>query len=400
MTQQPRLAFVDCPTGLAGNMLLGALFDLGLPESVVAEPLQALSLSGAYRLQRQETRSGGLRGVQLQVELLEESPPHRHWGDLQQQLASAPLEPRLQQQVLAVFTLLAEAEAAVHGHAVERVHFHEVGAVDALVDVVGVCAGLLHFGVTELICTPPPAGHGVVQTAHGPLPVPVPAVLELARRRQVPLASSEQMPAVELTTPTGMALMAALADRFAQAPPLVPQAVGVGLGTRVLDRANLLRLVLAEAQPESQGLVQETLLQQQAQIDDATGEDLAFLMEALRRSGALEVFAQPLQMKKGRPAQLITALARPEQAKGLREVWWRHGSSIGLREQLQQRWSLPREQRQLQTPWGAVGIKCSRRPDGSWLCKPEAEDLALLAERHQLPIAQLRRAVLALLEEE
>ena len=399
MSTAPLLALVDCPTGLAGNMLLAALLDLGLPEAVLAEPLAALGLAEAYRFDCREARSAGLRGLQLEVALTEPSPPHRHWGDLRQQIAAAPLQPELQRRVLEVFALLADAEAAVHGCAAEAVHFHEVGAVDALVDVVGVCAGFLHFGIEQVVCTPPPAGHGRVQTAHGLLPLPAPAVLELARRRQVPLASSEGFPAAELTTPTGMALMAVLADRFGQAPSLLPRAVGVGLGTRQLDRPNLLRLVLADPPQPAPGELQETLLQQQAQLDDCSAEDLALLMEALRNAGALEVFHQPLLMKKGRPGHLITVLAQPDQGPALRAVWWRQGSSIGVREQLQQRLSLPREIQSIETPWGVVRVKRSQRPDGSWLCKPEADDLAAMAARHQLPVARLRRAVLALVEE-
>ena len=396
------MALVDCPTGLAGNMLLTALFDLGLPTAAVEQPLAALGLAGAYRLRLEERRSGGLRGQHLEVELLETSPPHRLWRELRQLLAAAPLEPPLQQRVLAVFERLAEAEGAVHGHGAEQVHFHEVGAVDALVDVVGVCAGLLHFGVEQLVCTPPPAGHGQVRTAHGLLPLPAPAVLELARGRTIPLASSEGYPAGELTTPTGLALMAEWATRFGQAPPLRPRAVGIGLGSRTLDRPNLLRLVLAdpvEGALDGAGARWEPLLQQQAQVDDATAEDLAFLQEQLRAAGAFEVFSQSLQMKKGRPGTLITVLAPPELAEALRQVWWRHGCSLGVREQVLQRWALPRQQLQLQTPWGAVRLKRSQRPDGSWLSKPEAEDLMDLARRHQLPLAELRRRVLALLDD-
>ena len=394
------VALVDCPTGLAGNMLLAALFDLGLPAAVVEQPLAALGLEGAYRLQLEQRRSGGLRGQHLEVELLEASPPHRLWRELRQRIAAAPLEPLLQQRVLAVFERLAQAEGAVHGHGPDQVHFHEVGAVDALVDVVGVCAGLLHFGVEQLVCTPPPAGHGQVRTAHGLLPLPAPAVLELARGKAIPLANSEGFPAGELTTPTGLALMAELASRFGQAPPLRPRAVGIGLGSRALDRPNLLRLVLADRADglDGAGARWEPLLQQQAQIDDATPEDLAFLQEQLRAAGALEVFSQPLQMKKGRPGTLITVLAAPELAEPLRQVWWQQGSSLGVREQLLQRWALPRQQLQLQTPWGPVRLKRSQRPDGSWLSKPEAEDLMELARRHQLPLAELRARVLALLD--
>ena len=409
MSRAAPLAVVDCPTGLAGNMLLAALFDLGLPEEVLHAPLAALELTGRYRLQLQERRSGGLRGLHLEVEPLESEPSHRHWGELRQRIAAAPLEPALREQVLAVFGLLAEAEASVHGHAPEEVHFHEVGAIDALVDVVGVCAGLRHFGVQQLVCGVPPAGHGSVQTAHGCLPLPAPAVLELARRRAVPLAASGDFPPAELTTPTGLALMAVLAERFGPAPALLPTGVGVGLGSRTLDRPNLLRLVLAEPTGWAHGGAaasegdpaaphSEPLLQQQAQLDDASAEDLAFLIEELRGAGAVEVFSQPVQMKKGRPGTLITVLAHPEQAQPLREIWWRLGSSLGVRESLQQRWVLPREIVSLDTPWGPVRIKRSRRPDGTLLCKPEMDDLVELARRHALAPAALRRTVLELLE--
>jgi len=399
------LALVDCPTGLAGNMLLAALFDLGLPQAAVDAPLAALGLAGAYAIDLEERRSGGLRGLHLAVRGLEAEPPHRHWAELKTTIAGAALEAQLKQRVLAVFGLLAEAEAQVHGQPAERVHFHEVGAIDALVDVVGVCAGLAHFGITQLVCATPPAGHGTVQTAHGLLPLPAPAVLELARLKGIPLASSEGFPAGELTTPTGLALMAALADRFGPAPALVPQAVGIGLGSRQLDRPNLLRLVLAaDAQGAGPGLPEtalpEILLQQQAQIDDATPEDLAFLADELRRAGALEVFSQALLMKKGRPGVLVTVLARPEQAEALRRIWWRQGTSLGVREQLQQRWALPRSSRELATPLGPVRLKQVELPEGERRSKPEFEDLADLARRHGLPLAQVRLIVAAALAQE
>lgn len=391
------LALLDCPTGLAGNMLLAALLDLGLPDATIEAPLAALGLEGRYRLRIEERRSGGLRGLHLDVEALEVQPHHRPWGALRQQIQAAPLAPALRQKVLAVFGLLAEAEATVHGHSAEAVVFHEVGAIDALVDIVGVCAGLLHLGVDQLVCGVPPAGHGSVTTAHGALPLPAPAVLEIARARGLPLASSEGFPTGELTTPTGLALMACWADRFGPSPGAVPLRVGVGLGTRQLDRANLLRLTLARPLGDDGASgadeVNEVLLQQQAQIDDASAEDLAYLAEALRNGGALDVFSQPVAMKKGRTGTLLTALMPPELGPVLRQVWWRHGTTLGVREQLQNRWILPRSSATLATALGPVRIKWATLPDGRRRAKAEHADLVELAGRLGRSIEEVRDEV-------
>jgi uncharacterized protein (DUF111 family) len=278
------------------------------------------------------------------------------------------------------------------------VHFHEVGAVDALVDVVGVCAGLLHFGVTKLICSPPPGGHGSVATAHGSLPLPAPAVLEIARQRGVELASAEGFPPAELTTPTGLALVACWADRFGVAPSHIPKSIGIGLGSRQLDRANLLRLTLAAApqDPGSQAapVCQDVVLEQQAQIDDATAEDLAFLIQALRDAGAKDVFSQPIAMKKGRTGHLLTVLADPSAAEALRRIWWQHSTSLGLRESQQLRWLLPRRSLEIATTLGSVRLKQAQLPDGRWRSKPEHDDLIALATRHNLGLDQVRTVLL------
>jgi uncharacterized protein (DUF111 family) len=296
---------------------------------------------------------------------------------------------------------------------------------------------LLHLEVERLICTIPPAGHGSVTTAHGPLPLPAPAVLELARQHALPLASSAHFPPAELTTPTGLALMACWAAGFGPAPAMVPRVVGVGLGSRTLDRPNLLRLILADspeppaadedawpAEPEERAwpaaaeerawsaaaegeawpaegnqkpwpaesaAVLEPLLEQQAQIDDATAEDLAFLAEALRQAGAVEVFSQSVLMKKGRVGTLITALAPPERAEALRAIWWRHSTTLGLREQVQRRWRLPRQQEQRPTPWGPVRLKRAALPDGRRRFKLEHDDLAALARQYNRSLDDMRQ---------
>ena len=385
-------AYLDLPTGVAGDMLLAALLDLGVPERVIDEPLAALGLQSSYRLNCSSGSSAGLRGQQLVVELLEASPPHRHWADLKPQLQGAAWPQPLKTKVLEVFQLLADAEAHVHGVAAEQVHFHEVGAIDSLVDVIGVCAGLLHLGVQSLWATPPPAGHGQVRTAHGVLPVPAPAVLEIARRCQLPLASSTGFLPGELTTPTGLALLAVWVDHWESPPAHTPDRIGVGLGQRQLDRPNLLRLALPAVAAVDEPAQRQTVLVQQCQIDDMDAEGLAFLQEQLRAAGALDVFAQPAGMKKGRSGLLLTALALPEQAAALRAIWWEHSSSLGLRENLEQRWVLPRQAVVMESPWGPVAAKAAWT-GSRWRCKPEADALAQLAAEQGLSWAELRAAL-------
>ena len=260
-------------------------------------------------------------------------------------------------------------------------HFHEVGAIDSLVDVVGVCAAFEHLRPGTLWCVPPPAGRGMVSTAHGRLPVPAPAVLELARRHGVELRWGDDWPEAELTTPTGLALMAVLADGFAWPEHLAPEAIGTGLGQRRLDRPNLLRLIrqrpsdsAASSQPHWQDLIV-----QEAWIDDVSAEAIAWLIQQLRDGGALDVASAPLQMKKGRPGTAITALVLPGQAAVLREVWWRESPTLGLRERRQGRWVLPRRRGSLTTPWGDLAAKQTLKPDGSQAVKPERDALQRVA---------------------
>ena len=386
--------WIDAPTGLAGDMLLAALFDLGVDQAVVESSLTTLGLAGRYRITQHESRSGGLRGVRVHVRGLEDQPHHRHWSGIRDQINAAALAPMLKQRVLAVFTRLAEAEASVHGTSVEAVHFHEVGAIDALVDVVGVCAAIDDLNPSEIVCSPLPAGSGTVATAHGLLPVPVPAVLELARRHRIPLLQGGYLSTGELVTPTGLALVSVLADQFVAPDRFVAEKIGIGLGHRQLDRPNLVRLVLhTPAANAVEGPRWESLVVQEAWIDDATPEEVAVLANRLRDEGAIDVAVQPLLMKKGRSGQLLTALVRDGDADQLRSLWLSAGSSIGLRERRQGRWVLPRRQGVLETPWGPVAAKQVRRPDGRCTVKAEADALEALQASTGCALDELRAAV-------
>ena len=388
--------WIDAPTGLAGDMLLAALLDLGVDQTVLESPLAALGLDGRYRLSQHEARSGGLRGIRVDVQGLEDQPPHRHWSEIRDQIHAAALAPALKQTVLDVFTRLAEAEATVHGTSAEAVHFHEVGAIDALVDVVGVCAAMQDLNPAEVVCSPLPAGSGTVSTAHGVLPVPVPAVLELARRHRIPLLQGGELPAGELVTPTGLALVSVLVDRFMAPDVLVAETIGIGLGHRQLDRPNLLRLVLHTPAADAGGGPRwESLVVQEAWIDDATPEEVAALANRLRAAGAIDVAVQPLLMKKGRSGQSLTALVRDDDAEAMRSLWLSAGSSIGLRERRQGRWVLPRRHGVLETPWGPLAAKQVRRPDGRCTVKPEADALETLRTSSGCGLDELRAAAVA-----
>ena len=392
--------FVDCPTGLAGDMLLAAFLDLGVPRAVIEAPLAALGLEQGYALTVAEDRSAGLRGLRLSVEGLELEPPHRLWHDLRALIMEADWSEPLRARVLTVFKALAEAEAAVHGHPIEQVHFHEVGMIDALVDVVGVCAAVEHLAPEQIVCAVPPAGRGKTATAHGFLPVPVPAVLELARRHQICLEVGDDLPACELTTPTGLALMAVLAERFGQPPSLRINAIGVGLGHRTLDRPNILRICELDgfarerSEEEMAGLRWQPVVVQEAWIDDATPEDVAVFSDQLRDAGALDVVSEQVQMKKGRQGVSVKALVTAEQAPGLRVVWFSQGTTLGLREHSHGRWLLPRRGGSCPTPWGSVRVKQVRRPQGILTVKPEHDDLLRLSVETGHSLEELRREVL------
>ena len=392
---------VDCPTGLAGDMLLAACLDLGVPRERIEQPLTALGLEGSYRLVVEERTNGGMRGLQLDVEPVAPTGGHRHWRDLRRQISEAPLEERLKQRVLAVFAALAEAEATVHGSDPDQVHFHEVGAIDSLVDVVGVCAAITALDPDRLLCLAPPAGRGTVQTEHGRLPVPVPAVLELARRYRVPLRSGPELPSGELTTPTGLALMAVMADGFEEPGDLLVEGIGIGLGHRELDRPNLLRVLQVQElqQQESAASASEAVWQelvvQEAWIDDASAEDLADLAERLRACGALEVVTESVLMQKARPGVAMTALLLPERAPQLRQIWLSVGTTLGVRERRQGRWLLWRRAGLCPSPWGDLQVKQVRRPGGGTSLKVEHDELRRVSLQANVSLEQVRIAVLS-----
>ena len=381
------LAYLDCFSGISGDMLLGALVDAGVTPDALRAALAALPLTG-YRLEVEPVAQHGLRGTRVHVALDPDVPQaERRLGDVEAIISAADLPERAHERALAIFRRLAAAEARVHGVPVGEVHFHEVGAVDAIVDVVGAALGLELLEVDALYCSELPLTSGRVQSAHGDLPVPAPATVELLRGTDAvwrPLDAEG-----ELVTPTGAAVAATLA-RF-ERPAMTLRQVGHGFGRRQLPWANCLRLLLGEApaRPSVAPSPFETdvVAVIEANIDNMTAEALGWLMERLLAAGALDVAYGPLQMKKNRPGARLTVLAEPDAAEDLASVILRESATLGVRMHETRRLKAGRRQERLATPLGEAAIKLKIIGDAVVGVAAEFEDARALAARHGLPLA-------------
>ncbi len=389
-----RILFFDCPTGIAGDMLLAALLDLGVPKEVIEKPLFSLGLGKSFSLSSEEGSSFGIRGLRVNLIGLDQKYSSTSLQQIISTVEASDWDNSLKEEVLNVFHSLADAEACVHGKSVEEIHFHEVGSLDALIEIVCVCAAIKYLEPMRIFCTNPPAGSGSVKTSHGILPVPVPVVFELSKKFQINLAGGPDYPKGELTTPTGLALMAVLADEFRQPDSLNIQTIGVGLGQRNLDRPNFLRVcLLDDVSHRVENIYWEDLLIQEAWIDDSTPEDTSVLKDELRKAGALEVISHSIQMKKGRQAICIKAIVKSEQANELRKAWFSKGTTIGLRENIGGRWVLPRRQAVCATPLGEVKIKQVKRPNGNITTKIEHDELVRLSTESGKSLEDVRQKI-------
>lgn len=407
--------YFDAFAGISGDMTVGALLDLGLPLERLRAELAKLPLDG-YAVAAERRFVNGIGAVKFEVVLDDAGAaghhehdhghshgsheshgtygthathaPHRHYRDIRSMLEQSALEGRVKDLALAVFARLAAAEARVHGVAVDEVAFHEVGAVDSIVDIVGAALGFAVLGVERFVVGPLPLGSGVVRSQHGPIPVPGPATAEL-------LAGFVTRPgdgAGELVTPTGAAILAALAGQDALDGFRIDR-VGYGAGTRVLaDRPNLLRLVLGEAVAAA-GADDVVLLE--TNIDDANPETYDYVMERLFAAGARDVFMTPVLMKKNRPGTKLTVVAAPADRDRLAAIVLAETTAIGLRWTPMRRLVLPRESRTVDTEYGPVRVKIATAPDGTRNLAPEHDDCRRVAAARGVALKLVYQAALA-----
>jgi hypothetical protein len=378
--------YLDAFSGVSGDMFLGLLCDLGVPEQEITAELAKLSLPG-WSLTTQRERRRGIAGCRALVTTAEEHH-HRSWADIDRLLAAAPLTPAVAELARRIFRRLGVAEGLVHGVPLEKVHFHEVGALDSIVDIVGAAAGLLLLAPQRIVCSPLPLAHGMVETAHGRYPLPAPATLEVLRGCPVAAGGSQ----LELVTPTGAAIVTEIAS-FGPLPPLTVERIGYGVGSRDLpDRPNLLRGILGAA-TDANGLERDSVTVLETHIDDSTPEVLGHLVERLLASGALDVAYGPLQMKKNRPGVRLTVVAEPVAAETLARLILRESSAIGVRFSTCPRLKLRREGATVATALGEAQVKLLF--DGEELLRvtPEYESCRALALAAGWPLAEVMRIV-------
>ena len=393
-----KIAYLDTFSGISGDMMVGALLDLGLPLDAVRDAIRTLALDGVEVTVERVKRSG-IDATKFHVRVHGEHPDppharpahdhaHRPYADIKRLLEQSALPARVKEHALAIFRRLAEAEGRVHGVAPDTVEFHEVGALDAIVDVVGTALGVVHLGIDAVYAGTLPLGQGYTRSAHGPLPVPPPAVVEILRGRPVRLEDGT----VELVTPTGAAIVATLA-RTEPLPELRIDAIGYGAGDRTLaDRPNLLRIVVG--QPAVAAGADEIVILE-ANVDDMNPQLFEHVIERLLAAGARDAFLVPVLMKKTRPATVLRVLATPADRDRLAGIVFAETSTIGVRYASWRRIVLAREEKTVETPWGAVRVKVARAPDGTPNVAPEFEDCRRLATERGVPLKLIYQAALA-----
>ena len=376
-----RIAYFDLVSGISGDMTVAALLDLGLPRKVLREELDKLTGVG-FRIRVGKKMVNGIRATRFQV-IPGEAQPERSWTGIRRLIEGSGLSAEVKSRGLAVFSRLAEAEAEVHGVSPDDVHFHEVGAVDSIVDVVATAVGACWLDVQRFACSVVPLGRGLVRSRHGVLPAPAPATLELLKGFPIRGTDLDR----ENVTPTGAAILSALVSQRGETPEMRIERTGYGAGAMEFpDRPNVLRVVVGESAP---ALGRERMLVMETHIDDMNPEIYDYVLDRLFEAGARDVTLSPVQMKKNRPGTLLRILAEPRLREALAEIVLRETSTLGVRCHVVDRMVLPRKPLKLRTRFGTLTVKVAEDPDGRVRAAPEYDELRKVAESKRVPLKAL-----------
>jgi pyridinium-3,5-bisthiocarboxylic acid mononucleotide nickel chelatase len=379
-----KLAYFDCFSGISGDMTLGALVDAGLSADTLRSDLRALQVPG-WELTTEKAWKNGMSATHVRVKT-EDQQKHRSLSTILEILKTSQLAPPVRERASAIFRKLGEAEAHVHDAPLEKVHFHEVGAVDAIVDIVGACIGFHALGIERFACSPLNVGGGTAKMAHGVLPVPAPATARLLQGAPT-FSNGVQR---ELVTPTGAAIVATLCDSFGPQPSMTVSAIGYGAGAADLEgQPNVVRIMIGECADKSAHPLDEEISIIEANLDDMNPQIYGYVVEKALLAGALDVYTNALQMKKNRPGTLLTILCRPQDTEALMSLIFAETTTFGVRTHRAQRRALPREWVNVSTSYGNVRIKLSRSNGQVLHVTPEYDDCRKLAVEKQVPLQQV-----------
>jgi pyridinium-3,5-bisthiocarboxylic acid mononucleotide nickel chelatase len=379
-----KVAYFDCFSGISGDMTLGALLDAGCDLVRLRAELHGLQVPG-WELSAEKVWKNGMAATYAHVKT-EDQQKHRPLSAILQILQDSQLAPSVRDRASAIFQQLGEAEACVHDVPIEKIHFHEVGAVDAIVDIVGACIGFHALGIEKFFCSPLNVGGGTVKMAHGVLPIPAPATANLLQGKPTYSSGLQR----ELVTPTGAAIVATLCDSFGPQPPMSVSAIGYGAGAADLEgQPNVLRIMIGEAAEKTVPGYDQEITVIEANLDDMNPQIYGYFQEKALAAGALDVFTTPVQMKKNRPGTLLTVLCQPADAQTLMTLIFAETTTFGVRTHAAQRRVLPREFVKVTTSFGEVRIKLSRVNGRVLHVAPEYDDCRKLAEEKNVPLQRV-----------
>jgi uncharacterized protein (TIGR00299 family) protein len=377
-----RIAYGDLIGGVSGDMFVAALLDAGLPLSKLERELKKIP-GLVFELKTSKKRVHAIRAVQFQV-ICRQNQPARSWKEIRQLIRRSNLQSDIKNSALNIFALLAAAESRIHGVPVDSVHFHEVGAIDSIVDIISATVAVHELGIEAFHFSPVPLGRGITRSRHGPLPLPGPATLELLKKLPVEGVNVE----AETVTPTGAAIISALGTSFGPHPPMIVERIGYGTGEKeFVERPNLFRVVLGSRQ--AAGPQEESMLVIETNIDDMSPEFYDYVFDVLFAAGARDVFLSPIQMKKNRPGTLLRVIAEPKDRDALARIILRETSTIGVRFYPVGRIILKRRLETLKTRYGAIKVKVAEGPDDTRRVSPEYDDLKRIAKAKKIPLRLL-----------
>lgn len=390
-----KAAYFDCFSGISGDMTLGALVDAGCSIDLLRAKLRGLQVPG-WEISSEKVWKNGMAATHVRVKA-EDTHTHRSLTTILGILEKSDLDQQVKDRASAIFRKLGEAEAAVHDVAIDKIHFHEVGAIDAIVDIVGACIGFAELGFEKFVCSALNVGGGTAKMAHGILPVPAPATARLLMGK--PTYSNGVLK--ELVTPTGAAIVATLCDTFGPQPAMQVTAIGYGAGTTNLEgQPNVLRIMVGDVVAKSTDTHSGTIRVLEANLDDMNPQIFGYLLEKALAEGALDVFATPVQMKKSRLGTLVTILCKPEDEARFQEMLFAETTTLGVRSHLVDRHALPREFVKVTTPFGEVRLKIVRSAGRVQHAAPEFDDCRKLAEEQHVPLQQVMEQAMLRFEEQ